>query len=179
MRARELKLWQNVHPRHMSQVTCHVSCVTCYVSCVTCHMSHVTCHVSRVTCHVSHVRWHVSCVRFFSFFLLQSGEAIRWRVCFEEDDKFAADLLVTGSRGLRPKLMPRGRKIFCCTASLTCIRPHIMVTFNIRRRSGRAQFSPWWGPGPWGWESQGGGTGQTWREPLDKHVYKQGLVTRF
>ena len=33
-------------------------------------MSHVTCHVSRVMCHVSHVMW-------------QSGEAYRWRVCYQ------------------------------------------------------------------------------------------------
>ena len=43
---------------------------------VTCHdVSHVTCHVSRVTCHMSHV--------FFCFFFWQSGEAYRWRVCYQ------------------------------------------------------------------------------------------------
>ena len=41
---------------------------------VKCHMSHATtCHdVSHVTCHVSHV-----------FFFRQSGEAYRWRVCYQ------------------------------------------------------------------------------------------------
>ena len=48
------------------------------VSRVTCHVSHVTCHVSRVTCHVSHVTCHI----FFLFFG-QSGEAYRWRVCYQ------------------------------------------------------------------------------------------------
>ena len=43
--------------------------VTCHVSCFTCHMSHVMCHVSRVTCHI--------------FFFWQSGEAYRWRVCYQ------------------------------------------------------------------------------------------------
>ena len=41
-------------------------------------MSHVMCHVlyhvSRVTCHVSHVTF---------FFYGQSGEAYRWRVCYQ------------------------------------------------------------------------------------------------
>ena len=52
---------------------------TCHVSHVTCHVSHVMCHMSRVTCHVSHVTCH-----FFSpFFFGQSGEAYRWRVCYQ------------------------------------------------------------------------------------------------
>ena len=56
----------------MSRVTCHVSHVMC-------HVSHVTCHVSRVTCHVSHV------IYLFIFYLFfgQSGEAYRWRVCYQ------------------------------------------------------------------------------------------------
>ena len=37
-------------------------------------MSHVMCHVSHVTC-------HMSCVTFF--FFEQSGEAYRWRVCYQ------------------------------------------------------------------------------------------------
>ena len=44
-RARELKLWENVHPPQ--HVTCHVSCVTCHMSRVTCHVSHVMCHMSQ------------------------------------------------------------------------------------------------------------------------------------
>ena len=43
-----------------------------------CHVSHVMCHMSRVTCHNVHV--------IFFFFLLfsgQSGEAYRWRVCYQ------------------------------------------------------------------------------------------------
>ena len=39
IRARELKLWENVSPS---------PCVTCHVSCVRCQVSHVTCHVSGV-----------------------------------------------------------------------------------------------------------------------------------
>ena len=50
---------------HMSSVTCHVSLVTCHVSCFMCHMSHVTCHM------------------YFLFFFGQSGEAYRWRVCYQ------------------------------------------------------------------------------------------------
>ena len=42
-------------------------------------MSRVTCHVSRVTCHML----LVTC-NFFCFFLFgQSGEAYRWRVCYQ------------------------------------------------------------------------------------------------
>ena len=41
-------------------------------------MSHVLCHVSCVTCHMS----HVTC-NFFFFFFWQSGEAYRWRVCYQ------------------------------------------------------------------------------------------------
>ena len=44
--------------------SCHVSYFTGHVSCVTCHMSHVMCH-------------------FFHVFLLQSGEASWWRVCYQ------------------------------------------------------------------------------------------------
>ena len=45
---------------------------------VMCHVSrHVSCHVSRVTCHMSHVNF------FFFFFFGQSGEAYRWRVCYQ------------------------------------------------------------------------------------------------
>ena len=51
-------------PPNMSRVTCHVSCVT-------------TCHVSCVTCHMSHV------IFIFIFFLGQSGEVYRWRVCYQ------------------------------------------------------------------------------------------------
>ena len=52
-------------------------------------MSHVTCHVPSVACHMSHITCHMSqfflfflCV-FFFFFFGQSGEANRWRVCFQ------------------------------------------------------------------------------------------------
>ena len=48
-------------------------------------MSHVTCHVSHVTCHMSHVACDMS--QFFNFYLIfffgQSGEAYRWRVCYQ------------------------------------------------------------------------------------------------
>ena len=45
-----------------------MSCVT------TCHVSRVTCHVSGVTCHMYFL---------FFFFFGQSGEAYRWRVCYQ------------------------------------------------------------------------------------------------
>ena len=51
------------------------------MSSVTCHMPHVMCHVSHVTCHVSCVTCHIPL--FFLFFLLQSGWARRWRVCYQ------------------------------------------------------------------------------------------------
>ena len=45
-----------------------------------CHVSrHMSRHMSRVTCHVSRVTCHI----FFSFFFRQSGEAYRWRVCYQ------------------------------------------------------------------------------------------------
>ena len=40
--------------------------------------SHVTCRMSRVTCHMS----HVICLLFLLLFG-QSGEAYRWRVCYQ------------------------------------------------------------------------------------------------
>ena len=42
-----------------------------------CHMSHVTCHMSRTTCHMS----LITCM--YIFFWGQSGEASRWRVCYQ------------------------------------------------------------------------------------------------
>ena len=67
---------------------------------VTCHVSHVTCHMSRVTCHNflfffgksgEAYRWRVCYQRglprlvfnLFNFFSGQSGEAYRWRVCYQ------------------------------------------------------------------------------------------------
>ena len=58
-------------PPIMSHVMCHVTCH------VMCHVSHVMCHVSHVMCHVSHVTF------FFFFFSGRSGEAYRWRVCYQ------------------------------------------------------------------------------------------------
>ena len=40
--------------------------------CVMCHVSDVTCHVSHVTCHL------------FFFFFWQSGDAFRWKVCYQQ-----------------------------------------------------------------------------------------------
>ena len=74
----------------VSRDTCHMSRVTCQVSGVTCQVSHVTSNsqtvrareltflgkvhlLPRVTCNMSHVTCHMS----------QSGEAIRWRVCYQ------------------------------------------------------------------------------------------------
>ena len=45
-------------------------------------MSRVTCHVSRVTCHMLHVTCNIFFIFIFIFFL-QSGEAYRWRVCYQ------------------------------------------------------------------------------------------------
>ena len=39
-----------------------------------CHMSYVTCHMSRIMCHMS---------QFFFGGGGQSGEAYRWRVCYQ------------------------------------------------------------------------------------------------
>ena len=48
------------------------------------HMSHVICHMSHVRCQVSGVRCHMSCLFFyFIYFFRQSGEASRWRVCYQ------------------------------------------------------------------------------------------------
>ena len=43
--------------------------VMCHMSCVMCHMSGAMCHLSNVTCPI---------------FFLQSGEAYRWRVCYQQ-----------------------------------------------------------------------------------------------
>ena len=56
---------------------------TCHMSCVKCHMSHVTCHVSHVMCHMSCVTFHIFFLLLFFCFSLQSGEAYRWRVCYQ------------------------------------------------------------------------------------------------
>ena len=62
----------------------HVSCVMYNMSHVTCHMSNVTCHMSRVMCHMSHVMCHMThFILFFLLFFRQSGEAYRWRVCYQ------------------------------------------------------------------------------------------------
>ena len=46
-------------------------------------MSGVTCQVSRVRCHVSHVTCHINFNLLFIYFFGQSGEASRWRVCYQ------------------------------------------------------------------------------------------------
>ena len=47
-------------------------------------MSHVMCHLSRVTCHMSRVACQVSqVIIILIFFFGQSGEAYRWRVCYQ------------------------------------------------------------------------------------------------
>ena len=81
--ARDLKFWQHVHLPPW--VTCHISRVTCHMSCVTYHLSHITCPLSPVTCHVSYVMCHMLqyFLFFFSYFFGQSGEASRWRVCYQ------------------------------------------------------------------------------------------------
>ena len=61
---------------------------TCHVSCVTCHVSHVTCHMSRVM--------------FFSSFFGQSGEAYRWRVCYQ----WGLPRLVFTNFVIRPASLP-------------------------------------------------------------------------
>ena len=47
------------------------------------NVSHVTCHMSCVVCHVSHITCHMSCVTYHKFFSRESGEAYRWRVCYQ------------------------------------------------------------------------------------------------
>ena len=46
-------------------------------------VSRVMCHMSRVTCHMSHVTCHTSHFFYYLFFFGQSGEAYRWRVCYQ------------------------------------------------------------------------------------------------
>ena len=75
-------------------------------------MSHVMCHVSR---HMSHVTCHMSHVTFFFFFLGQSGEAYRWRVCYQQGLPclvllYAARCLIVRPLGLLG-LLGRSRKI--------------------------------------------------------------------
>ena len=60
---------------YVSHVTCHVYSVMRQTSCVTCHMSHVKFHVSHVPCNMS--------IFLFFYFFWQSGEAYRWRFCFQ------------------------------------------------------------------------------------------------
>ena len=69
--ARELKFWENVHPRPR---------VTCQLSGVTCHVSSVRCQVSGYRCYVSGV---ISQVSVFLSFFGQSGGASPWRVCYQ------------------------------------------------------------------------------------------------
>ena len=92
--------------------TCFMSCVACQVSGVRCQVAHVNCHMSGATCHLklpnskarerrftsshmSPVMFHVSCVTCqmshltwqmsqLYFFIWQSGEDSRWRVCSQE-----------------------------------------------------------------------------------------------
>ena len=64
-------------PHNMSYVKCHVSRVTCHMSYLICHMSYVICQVSHVTCQMSHVFF------VFLFFFWLTGEAYRWRVCYQ------------------------------------------------------------------------------------------------
>ena len=42
-------------------------------------MSRVMCRMSRVMCHMSHVTCHLFIYLFFG----QTGEAYRWRVCYQ------------------------------------------------------------------------------------------------
>ena len=49
----------------------------------TLNVSCVTCHVSRVTCHMSHVTCHFFSPFFYFLFFGKSGEAYRWRVCYQ------------------------------------------------------------------------------------------------
>ena len=99
-------------PPNVSRVTCHVSHVTCHMSHVTCHMSHVTCHMSHVTCHMSRVTF------FFIIIFWQSGEAYRWRVCYQPglprlvflwEWSFVADLAV-GNKWFKKKLLKKNMR---------------------------------------------------------------------
>ena len=96
IRARKLKLWDNVHLPPC--VICHVSNVLCHVSGVRCHMSGVTCQVSNVKKKnldkvVKLVWWRVCYQRglprpvlvsiYFLSLSLVNGETIQWRVCYQ------------------------------------------------------------------------------------------------
>ena len=61
VRARELTLLENIYPP--PSVTCHVWRVTCHMSCVTCHIIYI--------------------YMYFVWEWGQSGEASRWRVCYQ------------------------------------------------------------------------------------------------
>ena len=63
--ARELKVWENVHP----------------TLCLMCHVSHV-CHVSCVTCHLSNDKKNHN-INYFFFLIGQIGGAGWWRVCYK------------------------------------------------------------------------------------------------
>ena len=68
-------------------------------------MSGVSCQVSGVTCHVSGVRCHVSgvtCIYIYIFFFLQSGEASRWRVCYQRGLPRLVSLVVIYFHPLSP-----------------------------------------------------------------------------
>ena len=59
VRARELKIWENIHL---------TSCVMCHISPVTFHLSPVMCHLSPVTCHFF---FTLKKIKWILFFMLQ------------------------------------------------------------------------------------------------------------
>ena len=105
IRDRDLEIWGNVHPHHVSHFTCYMSHVTCHVSHVTWHhysktvrardltfwdnVHHppfVTCHMSCVTCHTSHVTRHIFLkffIYFFKIFFWQIVGASRLRIGYQ------------------------------------------------------------------------------------------------
>ena len=94
-----------------------------------CHMSCVTCHVSGVTCQVSHVSCHMSRKKIYIFFLPgQSGEASRWRVCYQRGQpRLVLDTLPNGMNAFiwwtRPKVL-QSPMIFGLTCTLR-LRPEL------------------------------------------------------
>ena len=127
------------------------------------HMSHVTCHMSRVTC-------HMSCVTCIIYFLLlffgQSGEASRWRVCYQ--------------RGL-PRLVLKLWQVYLFTCEQKIIYNFRNQIFR-KLTFGAISAGDFWCVGPLGWigwiGSLGGESNQSlglkgtvYRKPLTNTKY--------
>ena len=111
---------------------------TCHRLHVTSHASHVTCHVSRVTCHMSRVTSHMSHFFFFFFFFFfgQSGEAYRWRVCYQRGLPRLVSAMIAMIRQFKycVCITPRhGYKLYApcsmlCCCMCTCFVPNVILS---------------------------------------------------